>query len=167
MKSSSTLIILLLLFARCQNPTDDKTVTSNIEVVQSNLSSFDLFPALQFEQIQLGKSMEETQIAITSMPVEVLAKNEVVHYYLPFDSTEIVIPTTSTLNEFKVFLRSKKYLNRKVDLINLFKENAIENSSHSSFNVYLFETENMRFKVTCFEQESFIRLHYTLLSSHL
>lgn len=110
--------------------------------------------------------MEETETMIASMPIEVLAENEVGHYYFPSDSTEIVIPTTPTLNEFKVFLRSKQYLHQETELIDFFTKNAVESSSHPNFNVYHFETENIRFKLTSFKQESYIRLHYTLLSAH-
>ena len=146
----------------CQSPEggEKEEISQKHELNETIFPAFNQFPEFQFEKIQLGNTIEETKKQMASMPVEVLSENEVGHYYFPSDSTEVIIPNSAILTEFKVFLRSTTYLNSDNNFPEFLSQSAVETNTNSNFSVFHYNSNNLGFKLTCFVQDDYIRLHF-------
>lgn len=150
----------------CNDNENDETTSDN--PVQTTVIFPDLadFPQQQFKTVELNTDRLAIIDRLKQMPVELIAEEEVAHFYFPADSTEIILPNATVINEFKVVLRSSLYLNETSELNGLFKENSTETRSDSTFSIYSYSTQRYDFKVSVFTQPQFIRLHYQLINSH-
>ncbi|NOQ75825.1 MAG: hypothetical protein GQ574_27720 [Crocinitomix sp.] len=128
--------------------------------------AFEFFPDSQFKSICLGESKENLENRIANMPVEMMAEEEVSYFYFPADSVEMILPMDPVLNEFKVFLKGSSYLENSAEFRIFLGESAKESAFDEDFPVYYYETEELAYKLTYFEQPEFIRLHFILLNIH-
>ncbi|MDG1915733.1 MAG: hypothetical protein P8I55_14225 [Crocinitomix sp.] len=124
------------------------------------------FPDKQFKNIYLGVTSDILENEIAKMPVEVIAEEEDNYFYFPADSTELIVPNTIVLNEFKVFLRSRNYLDNYSEFDRFLGESATEEVLDDNFTVYYYETAKADFKLTLFNQTTSIRIHFLISKIH-
>lgn len=133
---------------------------------ESPFPDFSNFPRDQFKTICLGETNDNLKIKIGNMPVEVIAEEEVSYFHFPADSTELILPGDQTLTEFKIFLKSRAYLQSSLQFKEFLGETAHEIVTDDQFPVYHYKTDKIDFKLTYFEQPTFIRMHFILVKSH-
>ncbi|MFT5819571.1 MAG: hypothetical protein ACI8ZM_000796 [Crocinitomix sp.] len=162
-------IFCLFLFSCSESNPSDNQNNSLIETegVASHLyAAFDDFPTKQFKTLCLGESKENLEKQIANMPVEVMAEEEATYFYFPADSSEMILPMETALNEFKVFLKGRTYLDNPGKFQTFLSDKTTELALDEDFPVYYYKTEKIDFKITYFEQPNFIRLHFILLKIH-
>jgi hypothetical protein len=159
-------IICLLILACSENSSTNNRTTNAFDTEEhaENLyPAFERFPKKQFKSLCLGESKNNLEKQMENMPVEVMAEEEDSYFYFPADSSEMILPFGTSLNEFKVFLKGKSYLENSGDFCTFLSEKATDSVLDAAFPVYYFETDRIHFKMTYFKQATFIRLHFILL----
>jgi hypothetical protein len=154
------LLVLLIFAISCQT---DETLseTGNDETVkEAPFLNFAQFPERQFKSIQLNQCRAETMAIISALPLREIYSAEALHFILPSDSTELIIPDTPILTEFKVFLKSQMYLQNTTHFYEFLGDKAEKTKTNDTFSIFYFEHLNIPFKVTYFGQNEVIRLHF-------
>ena len=159
-----------LIMLRCEENKVNENQTNNNQLLQDKTENpyteFSNFPQDQFKTICLGETNDNLKVKIGNMPVEIIAQEEVFYFPFPADATELILPGDPTLTEFKVFLKSRTYLQNTIQFQDFLGETAKDIATDDMFPVYYYETEKVDFKLTYFEQPEFIRLHFIQLKIH-
>ena len=159
-------VISLILYSCSGNSGNDENNSDRNTWGEHPYPAFSNFPTSQFKSISLGESFVKTERKIITMPITVMADEEAGYFYFPRDSTEIILPKSTILSEFKIFLKSRLYLD-DIDAFRQFlSQSAIKEDSDAHFSIYYYETEKVNFKITLFYQSNFIRVHFLMTDSH-
>jgi hypothetical protein len=127
---------------------------------------FDNFPDYQFKTRAWGESNESIISIVSNMKVEQKGNVEVVHFFFPKDSTELILLDQPVLSEFKVFLFSDNYLQNEAHFRSYFDEKATFVMKNATFQIFQFNTSTTHFKMTYFCQNDFVRLHFIHTPDH-
>jgi hypothetical protein len=162
-------IFSLVLFA-CSDNSKADVQENNTSLAEENTvhpyPAFLNFPEKQFKSIYLGETCDQLENEIAKLPVEVIAEEEDNYFYFPADSTELIVPNTIVLNEFKVFLRSRNYLDNYSEFDRFLADLATDEAVDDTFTVYYYETAKADFKLTLFSQPNSIRIHFLMTKLH-
>lgn len=156
--------LLAILVTACQAESTTESQTEKPAETNTKFEAFRRFPNQQFETLSLGISAEQLTQRIKALPVQVIATNENHHYYFEKDSTELIVPDQTAFTEFKLYLRSSKYLSETTALKTLFENAAFVTEDHPIFPSYEYQSDSLHFDLTYFEQPEAIRLHFRLIS---
>ena len=126
---------------------------------------FPKFPEKHYKSLTLGDSIQKIEYHLGDEGYEEQVDNPF-HYKNNNWQTEVILPDTDIIFEFKVFIYNEKYLTKANEFEEFFEQRAIESSFGEAFSVFSFVSKKRDFQVTLFEQPEFIRLHYELKSSH-
>lgn len=143
-----------------ENPVNENTTELISEETPALFPPFESFPENQFYTLAIGDSKESTTEKLKTLPIERIADEEVSYFNFPSDSTELIIPKTSMLTEFTVFLKGDFYLNKQEELIAFFEERANDNSITPTLSIFHFYDVESPFKLSFFQQSKFIRLRF-------
>jgi hypothetical protein len=150
-------LLSLLLFACSADETENKikSETGRLE------NYFPNFPEVQFQNIQLGDSMNYIRGILETE--EYCAKIARPNHFKSLDSeVEIILPESDVLNNFKVFFYHEDDIEQKEQFLSFFSENSEEESTSNEFSYFTFKTQKAHFSITLFEQEDFLRLNFEL-----
>ena len=160
MKRNPLLLFLIIILTSCGNNEGAKLAPEENLYTYSNFTDF---PNCQFNTIQLGDDLSETENKIIQIGGKEMAIEESLYYWIKADSTEIIIPNRTKLSTFKVFLKSAQYLNNEANFKEFLTKKATRITENDFFSVFYFETNLIPFKLTYFLQSTYIRLNFTLL----
>ncbi len=162
------LLVLLIVMQGCTEGSSPRTSTTDLAALIGGVQfpDFENFPDYQFKMLALGESNEAIISIVSNMQVEQKGNAEVVHFFFPKDSTELILPDQPLLSEFKVFLFSDLYLQNEADFRSYFEEKATFVMKNATFQIFQFNTSTTHFKMTYFCQKDFVRLHFIHTPDH-
>ena len=159
-------IIVFLLFITAVACSSGSNSTNEEEKEGAVIfKQFANFPNQQFKNLELGQTNSSIESTIAIWQFEEMANAEVVYLYFPADSTKLILPKEQNLNEFKLFLYSKAYIEHEQEFRAFLAASATKITKHTHFPVFEFEINDLQFKLTYFLQSTYIRLHFILKTS--
>ncbi|MEZ4922385.1 MAG: hypothetical protein R2780_04370 [Crocinitomicaceae bacterium] len=157
------LLAIILFLTSCEFGEEKKAVpadgTSKVD------RFFPRFPDQQFEFICLG---DETSVIIEKLEKEgyELKPDHQNQFRNELKEIEVIIPETNAVNSFRVFLYNKYDITCYEEFVTFFSSRSKTKNLSNEFSVFEFETEEMEFTITIFQQPDFIRLNYELKTQH-
>ena len=123
------------------------------------------FPKKQYKSLVLGDSIQKIEVLLAESGYEE-QKNNQRHWKNESWQTEVILPESDIMYEFKVFIYDEKLIGQGEEFKSFFEQRSSQASSGREFSVFYFTSSKASFNVTLFEQPKFIRLQYELKSSH-
>ena len=162
------LLVSLTVMQGCTQGSSPRTSTPDLAALIGGVQfpDFENFPDYQFKTLALGETNEAIISIVSDLQVEQKGNAEVVHFFFPKDSTELILPDQPILSEFKVYLFSDNYLQNEADFRTYFEEKATFVMKDATFQIFQFNTATTHFKMTYFCQKDFIRLHFIHTPDH-
>ena len=152
-------LFILITAVGCGDTKKQNNATSNLPHADK-FPAFDQFPEQQFKTLELGLTNAETKQRLESMPLALTEHHEVSYFTLLNDSSEIIVPDTPIIDELKVYLHSKIYLNEKKDFYAFLSSASNSIQTDQVFTVFYYNTASTPFKLTYLEENNTIRLHF-------
>lgn len=165
---SHLMLALLTVMQGCTQRSAPLTSSTDLATLINGVqfSDFENFPHNQFKSLALGETNESVISIVSNMQVEQKGNAEVVHFFFPKDSTQLILPDQPILSEFKVFLFSDYYLKNEIAFRTFFEEKATFVMKDATFQIFQFNATTTHFKMTYFCQKEFIRLHFIHTPDH-
>lgn len=130
--------------------------------VHTNFPQLVEFPDTLFCGLYWNQPLEESRKNLLQRGFQLTDSSGVWRYWSQMDSTEMILPATSELTSFKVFMRSAQALKNGQELTDLLQAHSQSVVKGQDFTVFSYQTTQHEFKVSKFVQSEFIRLTYEL-----
>lgn len=150
-------IISAVFFWGCQ----PKTTEDEEKIPPFN--SFKNYPKNYFLDLNFNKANKDYVALCNKLQGTLLHFDYNYHFFLTGDSTEIIFPNEAQPNWCKIYLKSKKYLNNPSRIKDYLKKSADIIQEHPILPIYIYKKDSIAYKLSFFEQETYLRLKFTKL----
>ena len=153
-------LIIILIFATslhsCSSSSSNKE--SSEEQTDLSFTEFKHFPNKVFLEISMGIELEGVTETLLSKGYEKKYGDDSKYYYNINDSIEVVFPEYDNINEFRILLKSERFLSKREDFKSFLGENASKMSKNRELLIFEYRDIEHPIKLNYFEQEDYIRL---------
>lgn len=154
----ASFLIILIAFACGSEPSHSEETIEGIEG-----KYFPGFPGTHFQHVVLGSSLFVAKTTLEEKGYHP-KDDQSNHYVNEQHETEVILPDSDLLYNFKVFFFAEEDINNVSEFKELFSTNAVEEHASEEFSIYKFNSISQEFSITLFQQADFIRLNYELKS---
>lgn len=128
---------------------------------------FSQFPRQPFLNLEWEENIAESKQKLLAQNYHLVVASETKNLVNNSDNTEVIFNELSTeLNQFKVFIKSPEGQNKKASFLEFFSSRATKTTQTKQYSIFHFETDEDWFKISIYEQDSFLRFEFVLQETH-
>lgn len=125
--------------------------------------AFNGFPDTLYKGLVFDTPFAELLSWVKDENGEIIHADQYVQVDLIEPSSTIIFPTNQPLSSVKIFLKNNLYVDQKNEFKSFLKNTTTAVLEDAIFSVFYYENSPIPFKLTYFEQENAIRLHFIKL----